>query len=92
MTSSVLFHVFAQEYLSTCKKSDLYKQSLSNAVKHLTLFSTTYQIPIFTNLNEQMMENFAFYLREQNLRPSTVKNNISRIKYLVKKHGKQVMR
>lgn len=84
----ILFNVFVQEYLNVCKKSENYKTSLQNACNHLQLFSITKQTPIFTNLNEQTIEDFTFYLQDKNLMPSTVKNNISRIKYLIKKARK----
>lgn len=84
----ILFNVFVHEYLNTCKKSDNYKTSLQNAGNHLQAFSLLLEIPIFTNLNEQTIENFAFYLQDKNLKLSTIKNNISRIKYLIKKARK----
>lgn len=85
MAQSILFHVFAAEYLSICKKSDAYKKSLQNAVNHLQRFSDNSGTPIFTNLNEQTIEDFVYYLQCQNLMSSTVKNNVNRIKYLLKK-------
>lgn len=85
MAQSVLFHVFAAEYLSVCKKSAAYKESLQNAVNHLQRFSDSSGTPIFTNLNEQVIEDFVYYLQSQNLMSSTVKNNVNRIKYLLKK-------
>ncbi len=85
MAQSVLFHVFASEYLSICKKSDTYKKSLQNAINHLQRFSDSSGIPIFTNLNEQTIEDFVYYLQSQNLMVSTIKNNVNRIKYLLKK-------
>ncbi|WP_301706586.1 phage integrase SAM-like domain-containing protein [uncultured Parabacteroides sp.] len=85
MQQPILFHVFASEYLSICKKSDAYKKSLQNAVNHLLRFSDNREIPIFTNMNEQVMEDFVYYLQRQNLMVSTVKNNINRIKYLLRK-------
>lgn len=85
MAQPILFHVFVHEYLNVSKKTDTYKQSLSNATNHLRLFSLTTQTPIYTNLNEQIIEDFAFYLREKNLRPSTIKNNVGRVKYLLRK-------
>lgn len=88
MAQPILFHTFIKEYLNTSKKSVSYKQSLENAVNHLQLFSLTTQIPIFTNLNEQVIENFAYYLREQNLMTTTVKNIVGRIKYLITKARK----
>lgn len=88
MAQPILFNVFIHEYLNVCKKSEAYKKSLENAGNHLQLFSITEQIPVFTNLDEQTIENFAYYLQDRNLMPSTVKNNISRIKYLIKKARK----
>lgn len=88
MAQPILFNVFLNEYLSTSKKSASYKQSLKNAGNHLQLFSLTTQTPVYTNLNELVIENFAYYLRERNLMPSTVKNNVSRIKYLISKARK----
>ncbi len=85
MAQSVLFHVFAAEYLSVCKKSAAYKESLQNAVNHLQRFSDSSGTPIFTNLNEQVIEDFVYYLQSQNLMSSPVKNNVNRIKYLLKK-------
>lgn len=85
MAQTILFHDFIDEYLSTSKKSATYKQSLKNAGNHLQMFSLATQISVYTNLNEQIMENFAYYLLEQNLMLSTVKNNVSRIKYLISK-------
>lgn len=85
MAQTILFHDFIDEYLSTSKKSASYKQSLKNAGNHLQLFSLATQTSVYTNLNEQIMENFAYYLLEQNLMLSTVKNNVSRIKYLISK-------
>lgn len=85
MAQTILFHAFIDEYLSKSKKSAFYKQSLENAGNHLRMFSLATQTPVFTNLNEQVLENFVYYLREQNLMVSTVKNNVGRIKYLVKK-------
>ena len=88
MAQSILFHVFAAEYLSTCKKSDTYKKSLQNAVNHLQRFSDTMCLSIFTDLNEQIMEDFTYYLQGLNLMPATVKTNINRIKYLIQKARK----
>ena len=85
MAQPILFHVFAAEYLSVCKKSAAYKESLQNAVNHLQRFSESSGTPIFTNLNEQVIEDFVYYLQSQNLMVSTVKNNVNRIKYLLKK-------
>lgn len=84
----ILFKSFIDEYLNTCKKSDNYKTSLQNAGNHLQAFSLLHQKPIFTNLNEQTIEDFAYYLQDKNLKLSTIKNNISRIKYLIKKARK----
>lgn len=88
MAQSILFHVFATEYLSNCKKSDTYKKSLQNAVSHLQRFSDTMCLSVFTDLNEQIMEDFTYYLRDLNLMPATVKTNINRIKYLIQKARK----
>lgn len=88
MAQPILFHVFVNEYLNICKKTVSYKQSLSNAANHLHLFSVINQIPIFTNLNEQILEDFVYYLREKKMKPATVKNNIGRIKYLINKARK----
>lgn len=85
MEQAILFPVFAEEYLNLCKKSTAYKESLRNAVNHLQRFSNATQIPVFTNLGEQVMEDFAYYLQSQNLMTSTIKNNVNRIKYLLKK-------
>ena len=85
MSQAVLFNVFAEEYLNICKKSSTYKESLQNAVNHLQHFSESSGTPIFTNLNEQVIEDFVYYLQSQNLMVSTVKNNVNRIKYLLKK-------
>lgn len=85
MAQPILFHVFVNEYLNVCKKSESYKKSLKNAANHLQLFSETINLPIYTNLNEQVIENFAYYLQEQNLMLTTVKNNVGRIKYLINK-------
>lgn len=85
MAQPILFHVFASEYLSICKKSESYKKSLQNAVNHLQRFSDSSGTPIFTDLNEQTIEDFVYYLQCQNLMSSTVKNNVNRIKYLLKK-------
>lgn len=85
MSQSVLFNVFAEEYLNICKKSSTYKESLQNAVNHLQRFSDASQTPIFTDMNEQVIEDFVCYLQNQNLMASTIKNNINRIKYLLKK-------
>lgn len=88
MVQPILFNIFVHEYLNICKKSDDYKKSLKNAGNHLQTFSTITQTPIFTNLDEQTIEDFAFYLQDQELKPTTVKNNIGRIKYLIKKARK----
>lgn len=88
MAQPILFHVFVDDYLNACKKSDNYKTSLQNAGNHLQAFSLLHKTPIFTNLNEQTIEDFAFYLQDKNLKLSTIKNNISRIKYLIKKARK----
>lgn len=88
MAQPILFNAFTNDYLSLSRKSATYKQSIFNAVNHLRLFSVESQTPVYTNLNEQILENFAYYLREKNLRPSTVKNNVSRIKYLISKAQK----
>lgn len=88
MAQPILFHVFVDDYLNACKKSDNYKISLQNAGNHLQAFSFLHETPIFTNLNEQTIEDFAFYLQDKNLKLSTIKNNISRIKYLIKKARK----
>ena len=88
MTQPILFHVFATAYLSICKKSDAYKKSLQNAVNHLQRFSDTMCLSVFTDLNEQVMEDFTYYLQGLNLMPATVKTNINRIKYLVQKAHK----
>lgn len=85
MAQPILFHVFASEYLSICKKSATYKQSLQNALNHLQRFSDVSRTPIFTDMNEQIIEDFVCYLQNQNLMASTIKNNINRIKYLLKK-------
>ncbi len=85
MSQAVLFNVFAEEYLNICKKSSTYKESLQNAVNHLQRFSDASQTPIFTDMNEQVIEDFVCYLQNQNLMASTIKNNINRIKYLLKK-------
>ena len=85
MSQAVLFNVFAEEYLNICKKSSTYKESLQNAVNHLQHFSESSGTTIFTNLNEQVIEDFVYYLQSQNLMVSTVKNNVNRIKYLLKK-------
>lgn len=85
MAQPILFHVFTAEYLSVCKKSAAYKESLQNAVNHLQRFSDVSGTPIFTNLGEQTIEDFVYYLQNQNLMASTIKNNINRIKYLLKK-------
>lgn len=85
MEEPILFHVFVHDYLNACKKSESYKESLKNAANHLRLFSIITNTPVYTNLNEQLMENFVYYFQEQNLMLSTVKNNVGRIKYLVKK-------
>lgn len=84
----ILFKSFIDEYLNTCKKSENYKTSLQNAGNHLQAFSFLHETPIFTNLNEQTIEDFAFYLQDKKLKLSTIKNNISRIKYLIKKARK----
>lgn len=88
MAQSILFHVFAAEYLSICKKSDAYKKSLQNAVNHLQRFSDSSRTPIFTDLNEQILEDFVYYLREKKMKPATIKNNVGRIKYLINKARK----
>lgn len=85
MSESVLFNVFAKEYLGICKKSAAYKESLQNAANHLQRFSDLSGMPVFTNLGEQTIEDFVYYLQERNLMASTIKNNINRIKYLLKK-------
>lgn len=84
----ILFDVFLDEYLSRCKKSESYKSSLRNVGNHLLNFSNACQVPVYTNLKEQVIEDFAEYLRTQNMMASTVKNNISRVKYLLGKARK----
>lgn len=88
MKQCVLFNVFVNEYLNRCKKSESYKSSLRNTRNHLLNFSYAYKRPVYTNLKEQEIEDFAEYLRTQNLMASTVKNNIGRVKYLLKKARK----
>ncbi len=85
MQQPILFNVFAAEYLNVCKKSAAYRESLQNAVNHLQRFSETSRISVFTNMDEQTMEDFVYYLQSQNLMSSTIKNNLNRIKYLLKK-------
>ncbi|MCM1030965.1 MAG: site-specific integrase [Oscillibacter sp.] len=85
MKQPILLNVFAEEYLNVCKKSSAYKESLQNAVNHLQRFSDASRTSVFTNLGEQTMEDFVYYLQGQNLMVATVKNNINRIKYLLKK-------
>ena len=88
MEQCILFDVFLNEYLSRCKKSESYKKSLRNAGNHLRDFSRSCQRPVYTNLDEQVIEDFTGYLQAKNLMVSTVKNNVSRVKYLLGKARK----
>lgn len=88
MAGTIQLFTFVNEYLNVCKKNQSYKDALRCTGNHVQKFSEATNIPVYTNLNEQVIENFTYYLREQKLMTSTVKNNISRVKYLLKKARK----
>ena len=85
MAGAIQFITFVHEYISVSKKNKSYKDALRCTGEHVQRFSEVTQTPVYTNLNEQVIESFTYYLREQNLMTSTVKNNIGRVKYLLKK-------
>lgn len=88
MEQTILMREFIKEYLSVCKKSKCYKKSLENAGNHLERFSKVAGLLIFTDMDEQIIEDFTYYLQDLNFMPATVKTNINRIKYLLQKARK----
>ncbi len=88
MEQTILMREFIREYLAVSKKSECYKKSLKNAGNHLERFSKITGLSVSTDLDEQVMEDFTYYLQDLNLMPTTIKNNINRIKYLLQKARK----
>lgn len=76
---------FITDYLGVCHKSETYKAALKNTGQHIERFAAMMKTQIQTNMSEQEIENFVYYLREQKLMSSTVKNNLGRLKYLLSK-------
>lgn len=78
---------FITDYLGACHKSETYKAALKNTGRHIEQLAKMMQTEIQTNMGEREIENFVYYLREQKLMSSTVKNNLGRLKYLLSKAG-----
>lgn len=78
---------FITDYLSACHKSEIYKAALKNTGRHIERFAKMMKTEIQTNMGEQEIEDFVYYLRERKLMSSTVKNNLGRLKYLLSKAG-----